>query len=121
MPSGRPAAAFAVEAIRILKTPTAFGLIVLAPMIYGALYPQPYLGQLVRKIPIAVVDLDRTQMSRDIVQTLDADQALEVAAEPATLGDAKRLLAERRVFGVLEIPPGADRDVLKGDDAHLPA
>jgi ABC-2 type transport system permease protein len=121
MPSGRPAAAFAVEAIRILKTPTAFGLIVLAPVIYGALYPQPYLGQLVRKIPIAVVDRDRAQISRDIVQTLDADQSLEVAAEPATLADARRMLAERRVFGVLEIPPGAERDILKGDDAHLPA
>ena len=90
-------------------------------MIYGALYPQPYLGQLVRKIPIAVVDSDRTQMSRDLVQTLDADQSLRVAAEPATLDDARRLLAQRRVFGVLDIPPGAERDVLKGDDAHLPA
>lgn len=119
--SARPAAAFAVEAIRILKTPTAFGLIVLAPVIYGALYPQPYLGQLVRRIPIAVVDGDRTELSRDIVQTLDADQSLEVTAEPATLADARRMLAERRVFGVLDIAPGAERDVLKGDDAHLAA
>jgi ABC-2 type transport system permease protein len=121
MASVRPSAAFAVESLRILKTPTAFGLIVLAPVIYGALYPQPYLGQLVRHVPIAVVDGDRTALSREIVQTLNADQSLEVAAQPATLAEARRLLAERRVFGILEIPPDAERDVLKGDDAHLPA
>ncbi len=45
------------------QIPSAFGLIVLAPVIYGALYPQPYLGQLVRQIPIAVVDDDGTALS----------------------------------------------------------
>ena len=117
----RPSTVFAIESLRILKTPTAFGLIVLAPVIYGALYPQPYLGQLVRHVPIAVVDGDRTAIAREIVQTLNADQSLEVVAQPATLVEAQRLLAARRVFGVLDIPPDTEHDVLKGDDAHLPA
>jgi len=30
---------------RVLADRTSFGLIVLAPVIYGLLYPQPYLGQ----------------------------------------------------------------------------
>ena len=48
--------AFAAEYGRVLRDRGAFGLIVLAPIIYGVFYPQPYLGQLVRAIPIAVVD-----------------------------------------------------------------
>src|SRR5205823_2314641 len=55
--------AFADEYGRALRDRGAFGLIVLAPIIYGALYPQPYLGQLVRAIPIAVVDEDSSEMS----------------------------------------------------------
>ena len=97
LPSARPSAAFAVEALRILKTPSVFGLMVLAPVIYGVFYPQPYLGQLVRHVPIAVVDEGHTEMGRDIVQTLNADQSLEVVAEPATLADAQRLIGERKV------------------------
>ena len=49
------------EMRRILNDRGVFGLIVLAPVIYGVLYPQPYLGQLLRDIPIAVVDQDHTE------------------------------------------------------------
>ncbi len=119
--SARLSAAFTVESLRILRSRSAFGLIALAPVIYGVLYPQPYLGQLVRKAPIAVVDEDGTAVSREIVQSLDADQSLSVAERPATLVDGQRLLARRRVFGILEIPRDAERDLLKGDAVHLPA
>jgi HlyD family secretion protein len=34
-----------------------FSFLVVAPFFYGVFYPQPYLGQLVRKMPIAVVDV----------------------------------------------------------------
>jgi ABC-2 type transport system permease protein len=121
IPSARLSAAFTVESLRILRSRSVFGLIVLAPIIYGALYPQPYLGQLVRKVPIAVVDDDGTALSREIVQTLNADQSLQVAERPTTLADGQRLLAERRVFGILAIPRDAERDLLKGDTVHLPA
>ena len=52
----------------MLRERGAFGLIVMAPIIYGVLYPQPYLGQLIRAMPIAVVDDDSTELSRGLVQ-----------------------------------------------------
>jgi hypothetical protein len=39
------------------------------PPVYGVFYPQPYLNQIVRKILIAVVDNDLSELSRRIVQT----------------------------------------------------
>ena len=68
----------------------------LAPILYGLLYPQPYLGQLLRGIPIAVVDQDHTELSRDLVQTLNADEAITVAVRADTLADAHAALARRR-------------------------
>ena len=47
-------------------------LLMVGPLIYGVYYPQPYLNQILRKIPIAVVDNDLSELSRRIVQTLDA-------------------------------------------------
>jgi len=97
------------------------GLIVLAPLIYGAFYPQPYLGQLIREVPIAVVDDDGTDLSRTIIQTLNAHEAISVAARPTTLAEARIALARREVFGILSIPAGTEREVLKGEKARLPA
>ena len=112
---------FAAEYGRVLRDKGAFGLIVLGPLIYGVFYPQPYLGQLIRHIPIAVVDDDGTNLSRNLVQALDADEAITVAARPTTLAEAQAALARREVFGILSIPAGTERDVLKGDRARLPA
>ena len=74
------------EVQRILGDRGVLGLIVLAPVLYGLLYPQPYLGQLLRRIPIAVVDQDQTELSRALVQTLNADEALKVAVRAEHAG-----------------------------------
>jgi ABC-2 type transport system permease protein len=113
--------AFAGEWRRVLADRGVFSLLIIAPVFYGVFYPQPYLGQLVRKIPIAVVDDDRSQLSRRLIQTLDADEAISVAVRAPALDVAQQALFARRVFGIVEIPRGTEREILKGDAARLPA
>ena len=113
--------AFAGEYRRTLRERGAFGLIVLAPIIYGAFYPQPYLGQLIRAIPIAVVDDDSTEVSRQLIQGMNAHEAIQVAARPMTLAEAQAALARREVFAIVDIPAGTERDVLAGRKARVPA
>ena len=115
------AAAFAAEYGRALRDRGAFGLLVLAPLIYGALYPQPYLGQLIRAIPIAVVDQDSSEVSRRLIQGLNAHEAVQVVARPSTLAEAQAALARREVFAIVDIPAGTERDVLAGRKARVPA
>jgi ABC-2 type transport system permease protein len=106
---------------RILNDRGVFGLIVLAPLIYGLLYPQPYLGQLLRDIPIAVVDQDHTELSRDFIQTLDADEAIKVTVRSDTLADAQAALGRREVFAIVGIPKDTEQEVLKGNKARIAA
>jgi len=113
--------AFAFEYGRALRDRGAFGLLVLAPLIYGVFYPQPYLGQLVRAIPIAVVDDDSSELSRGLVQALNAHEAIRVAERPSTLPAAQAALQRREVFAIVDIPAGTERDVLAGRPARLPA
>src|SRR5262249_25521124 len=112
--------AFLGEWRRVLSFRAAFTLMVLAPVIYGVFYPQPYLTQILRKIPIAVVDNDLSELSHDIVQTLDASGAVSVAVRAETLAEARAALDRGEAFAVVGIPPGTQRDVLKGITAHLP-
>jgi ABC-2 type transport system permease protein len=98
--------AFVAEWRRVLATRGAFILLVLAPLIYGIYYPQPYLTQILRKVPI--------------VQTLDASGAASVAVRTSTLGEAQAAINRGEVFAAVRIPPGTERDVLKGANVHNP-
>ena len=112
--------AFAAEWRRVLALRGAFILLVVAPLVYGVFYPQPYLNQILRKIPIAVVDNDLSELSRRIVQTLDASGAVKVAIRADTLAEAHAALDRGEVFAVVGIPPETERDVLKGTTVHIP-
>ncbi|MGA7455691.1 MAG: ABC transporter permease [Rhodoplanes sp.] len=112
--------AFAAEWSRILFDRGAFALAVMAPLIYGLYYPQPYLTQILHKIPIAVVDNDLSELSRNIIDTVDASGTVSVAKRATTLAEARQSLDRGEVFAVVGIPPGTQRDVLKGNDVPLP-
>jgi ABC-2 type transport system permease protein len=112
--------AFAAEWRRVLGTRAAFSLLFLGPLLYGIYYPQPYLNQILRKLPIAVVDNDMTELSRRIVETLDASGALSVVVRAPTLAEARAAIDDGKAFAAVEIPPGTERDVLKGNSAHVP-
>ncbi len=112
--------AFKAEWRRVLGTRSAFSLIVLAPLVYGIYYPQPYLNQILRKLPIAVVDNDLSDLSRQMVETLDASGALSVAVRARTLAEARAAIDRGKAFAAVEIPADTERDVLKGITAHIP-
>jgi ABC-2 type transport system permease protein len=112
--------AFAAEWRRVLAMRGAFLMLVVAPLIYGIYYPQPYLTQILHKVPIAVVDNDLSELSRGIVQTLDASGAVRVAVRAGTLGEAQAAIDRGEAFAAVGIPPGTERDVLKGMTAHIP-
>src|SRR6202035_4381484 len=112
--------AFTAEWRRVLATRSAFSLLFLAPLFYGIYFPQPYLNQILRKLPIAVVDNDLSDLSRQIVETLDASGALSVVVRTRTLAEARTAIDRGQAFVAVEIPPGTERDVLKGITAHIP-
>src|SRR6476619_2501852 len=50
------AAVYRRELVRIFTVPPAFAVLVLSLFVYAALYPQPYLTEALRDVPVAVVD-----------------------------------------------------------------
>jgi ABC-2 type transport system permease protein len=122
LPADRPgvAGAFAGEWRRVLAIRGAFIVLIGAPLLYGIYYPQPYLNQILRKLPIVVVDADQTELARRIVETLDASGAVSVVARARTLADARGVIDRGDAFAAVGIPPGTERDVLKGLTARIP-
>ncbi|RVT91760.1 ABC transporter permease [Rhodovarius crocodyli] len=107
------------ELARIFRLRPVFSVMVLAPLIYAVLYPQPYVNEALRDVPLAVVDLDGSTASRDFLRRLDATQEVAIALSAPDLPAAQRAVWERRVHGILVLPPHFERDLLHGRAAPV--
>ena len=112
--------AFVAEWRRTLGDRAVFSLFMLAPVLYAFFYPQPYLGQIVRKIPIAIVDQDHSELGRALIQALEAHDNISVALRASSYREAEDAILARHAFAILGIPPDTEKNVLKGTAARLP-
>lgn len=107
------------EALRVYRDPGALLVLVGAIFLYSFFYPIPYLPQVLREVPVAVVDQDRTPLSRQLVRMADAHSLLQVSERPVSLAEAEGLVLAGRVGGILVVPAGFERDVQLGLRARV--
>ncbi|SHK51485.1 ABC-2 type transport system permease protein [Bradyrhizobium lablabi] len=105
---------FRDEIRRIFTVKPAFSVLILGAAFYALFYPQPYLNEALRNVPIAVVDRDGTESSRDFARRVDATPDVAVTALLPDLASAEREVYARRVDGILVIPQYFERDLLHG-------
>jgi ABC-2 type transport system permease protein len=99
---------------RIFEIKPAFSVLILGVAFYAIFYPQPYLNEALRDVPIAVVDRDGTQSSRDFARRVDATPDVAVTKQLPDLTSAEREVYARRVSGILVIPQYFERELLHG-------
>lgn len=107
-------AVFRHELRRIFTVRPVFAVFILGAAIYAAFYPQPYVNEALRNVPVVVVDRDGTSSSREMVRRLDATSDVSVALVLPDLPSAQRAVYERTVSGILLIPQNFERDLLHG-------
>lgn len=71
---------------------------------YPVIYTIIYNPEVLENIPIAVVDKDRSVQSRELSRMIDATQGMEVFNTVPNMQDARQLMNEKKVYGILEIP-----------------
>jgi ABC-2 type transport system permease protein len=99
------------ELLRVARDPGALLILAGAVVLYSFFYPIPYLPQVLREVKVAVVDLDRTPLSRQLARTADAHPLLSVDFRPASMGEAEALVLAGRAGGVLVVPEGFERAI----------
>lgn len=72
----------------------------LYPFIFGAIYK----NEMVRDVPIAVVDEARCDESRRFARKVDATPEINVRYDCQSMEEAKRLVKERKIHGILYFP-----------------
>jgi ABC-2 type transport system permease protein len=69
---------------------------------------------LATRLPIAVLDLDGTDLSRTITRTVDATPDTAVTYTVSDLTEGRHLILSGRVHGLLMLPRNLERDVFAG-------
>ncbi len=89
-----------------ITTVVPFCLLMLLSAIFSA--------GLATRLPIAVLDLDGSELSRQIIRFVDATPDTAVAVRVADLAEGRKLIVSRRVRGLLLLPLNLERDVFAG-------
>lgn len=84
---------------------------------YGILYNYMYAPDLVRNVPVVVVDNSKTGLSREYIRLLNATPQVDVIATGEDFPQAKELLKMNEAAGILYLPDDFTDRVSRGDES----
>lgn len=90
-----------------------------AIFIYSMAYSLAYKNEVLRDIPVAVVDNSHTPSSRQLIRAFDATPNIDVAYKPTSLEEAKKLFFERKVYGVIVIPSDYEKKLMRTEKVNI--
>lgn len=77
-------------------------------------YTYIYSNQVIKEIPVAIVNQDATKMSRDYIAMLDATEGTKTITTFTDLQEAKSAYYARKVEGIVIIPKNFEKDIRSG-------
>lgn len=77
---------------------------ILVPLFYPLLYSWIYNNEVVRDVPVAIVDMSHSQESRQFIRLYDASPNTKVAYHCTDMDDARDLMEKQVVHGILYFP-----------------
>jgi len=105
---------FVDELKTIFKDKGAMLIFFLAVFAYPLIYSIAYQNNVVRDIPVTVVDLDNSASSRQMIRMLGATKEVSVAQEVGSLHEARQLFWDDNSKGIVLIPEGFEKELLRG-------
>ena len=85
--------------------------------LYGLLYNYMYSPNVLRDVPVVVVDQSRTSLSRHYLRLLDATPQVCVHQHSADMYEALQYMKHGDVYGILFLPADFDERVGRGEEA----
>lgn len=88
--------------------------ILFVPLAYPLLYSYVYTNEVVREVPVAVVDENNSPFSREFLRKMDASPDVRLTARCSDMAQAGELLRRQEVYGIVRIPESFTRDLSRG-------
>ena len=95
---------FVIEVRRVLHDKGVVLIFFIATLIYPLIFGAIYKNEMVRNVPVAVVDESRSEASQRFIHKLDATPEMNVMYPCSTMAEARRLMQQRCINGIVLFP-----------------
>ncbi len=89
-----------------------FGVQLLYPFVYPAGFYDRH--DVVRNIPAAAVDLDRSRTSSEFIRMIDSTEYVNITSRPESFEAARKMFSAGEINGIAVIPDHFEKDILTG-------
>jgi len=90
-----------------------------APLLYFFFLGTIYLNKDANQIPIAIVDLDHSELSRTMIRFIESEQKVYIVDMPADYQGGVASLYTMKAAGFLYIPKGTEKAIRKGEQSTV--
>ena len=104
---------------QIFKDEGTLLFVILVPLLYPVLYSWIYNNEVVKEVPVAVVDCSHSAMAREFVRHCDASSDVKVAYRCNSLEEAKDFVGHQKVYGVIYMPEDFGTRLGRMEQAHV--
>lgn len=111
-----------VSGKELRKTISDVGVLVffiIVPLLYPLLYAYLYGREVVREVPVVVVDECRSATSREFIRKSDATPDLKVISYCSDMEEARNLVNRHKAYGVIHIPAEFEGTLMEGRQATI--
>lgn len=96
------------------RRPFLLAFVTIAPICLMAVLISVFSAGLATRLPVAVLDLDSSDLSRSIIRMVDATPDTAASVRVAELAEGRRMILSGKVHGLLMLPQNLERDVYAG-------
>ena len=107
------------EAAEIIRDKGILTFILFVPLVYPLLYSYVYTNEVVRDVPVVVVDDSGSSLSREIIRRMDATPDMRVAGICTDMEAAVEHIRRREAYGIVHIPAELTRELQQGCQVAL--
>ena len=89
-------------------------VVFIGSLVYGLLYPMPYLNDIVTKQRLVIIDEDKSDLSRRLIFLASSTPQIALLEEVDSISRAQSLIESFEADGVMLIPKGFEANAKKG-------
>ncbi len=106
--------AISIEAQIVFKDSGILLFVIGVPLLYPILYSICYNPEIIREVPITVVDNSRSSRSREYIRKLDATPNVHVIGLATDTKQAQDYIKKQKTYGYIVIPAEFAKDINRG-------
>lgn len=92
---------------------------IILPLAYPLLYSWIYNNEVVREVPVVLVDDSHSAMSREFTRKMDASPDVNIALQANSISEAQNIIGHGEAYGILYFPEDFDKNIGRMEQAHV--